>query len=144
MSLDWNVSKIADYESRCYIGEGEERRLSGLTETLIWASLSTGIGTLKESNYREAFARLAMIEKLNGAFRRTPQGQPVYLTLAEVRAHVGLYTNASFKDESRASWLKRIGENQLRDSLYDADRRERQAADFEKGVEQQAAERAAQ
>lgn len=135
MSLDWNVSKVRHSESVCFIGEGDDRRLRSLTESLIWASLATGIGTIKDSNVREVFARLSILEKLNGPFRRTVAGQPMFIDLADVQMHVGLYTNASFTDETRAAWIKRTIGAAMNDALWNEDRKARDAAERAKAAQ---------
>ena len=69
-------------------------RLSVTTNTLIWASLLVGLPEVSEANAERWFKRLATIEAHNGAYR-TRDGEDVFFTLDEVKAHVGLTTNVS-------------------------------------------------
>ena len=116
MALNWDTSKVENYEEVCWkiadfdhptsgISVGD-RILNPVTNALIWHSLNTGIGTITEENAAEVYARIHLVEKLHGESLWTADG-PKAISMEDVLQHVGLYTNASFKDESRASFLKR-------------------------------------
>lgn len=141
MSLNWNVSKVANSATLCFriaehddpsegISKGD-KLLRPATQALIFATMATGLGDITAKNYREFFARLHFVEKLNGAYRRqqTAPGvhAPVFFTLADVRAHIGLNTNV-FPAETRTKWQARMVENFTREALYKADQAERDAA----------------
>lgn len=110
MSLTWDASKVAESVRKGTRYDDQNEPYEGLslvTEALIFASLATGIGTITEANAPEVFARLSIIERSNGALRGNQDG-PVFFTAQEVIDHIGLKTNASYTDETRAKWLKRI------------------------------------
>jgi hypothetical protein len=136
MSLNWNVSGIENHDEICwftadadYPDHGMEKGkqyLAPLTNAFIWHSLNTGIGTITEANAAEVFARISFVESLYGAsLRKDGKDRPI--TIEDVQAHVGLYTNASFKDESRASFLKRHAASQLDQSKRSYERKIEQA-----------------
>jgi len=75
-------------------------RLSVTTNTLIWASLLVGLPEVSEANAERWFKRLATIEAHNGAYR-TRDGEDVFFTLEEVKAHVGLSTNVSRETDAK-------------------------------------------
>ena len=86
-----------------------------VTVALIWHTLGTGIGTITEANADEVYARIRLIESLHGASLRNAEGeQPI--TMEDVQRHIGLHTNASFTDESRAKFLKRQAASFLDDA----------------------------
>lgn len=124
MALTWSVEKVEDYETVCkivaaYDDPSRDVKVGDtiwnpVTEALIWASLSTGIGTITEANAAEVFGRIRLIEQLFGPLLIRaevdgvrPEGEKAFITVDEVRSHIGLSTNASFKDEIRSKWLKR-------------------------------------
>jgi hypothetical protein len=116
MSLNWNVTGIENHDEVCWFTADADypdhgmvkgkQYLAPLTNALIWHSLGTGIGTIKAENAAEVYARISFVEALHGPSLRK-DGEPRPITIEDVQAHVGLTTNASFKDESRASFLKR-------------------------------------
>lgn len=112
MALTWDLTDIENYEELLVPYEGEDAKegdktLDGITNTLIWLSISTGIGTITEKNWTEVYARVKFLERDGALMNRG--GEPVYFTTADVRRRIGLKTNASFKDETRAAFLKKFG-----------------------------------
>lgn len=117
MALTWDISKIADWEHVCQepaeadIPEHGIRAgdpvTGDLTMALVYLALSTGIGTITAENAAEVYARIALLEELHGVSLRV-NGIDRPITVADVLAHVGLATNVSYRDETRAAWLKRI------------------------------------
>lgn len=139
MSLNWNVSKVADSDTTCFYIAGADdpdrgishgdKVLSGLTETLIFATMAVGLGQITRANHREFYSRIATYERLNGEFRNRyngtgHEGMPV--TLPQVVAHIGLTTNVS--KESDTEWRKRIFTNAAREFLYVADAKAKREA----------------
>ena len=108
MALTWSTEKIVDKS----VLSPEVGADMGVTEVLIYGALMTGIGEITDANAAEVYARFSFYEQLNGAFLRTSvlgaHDRPRPITVADIVAHVGLTTNASYHDESRASWLKRV------------------------------------
>jgi len=125
VALTYELGKIADWESVCFIeavadnpGHGitkGDRIMNPVTETLIFASIAVGCRGISESNSETFFKRLAVYEKLFGAFMYRAQdhvGSPE-ITPEEVIAHIGLTTNVS--PETDSVWLKRIMGHALSD-----------------------------
>jgi hypothetical protein len=123
--LTWSVEDVKDFdEVTTWIPDHDDpngrykagdRLWHPVTETLVLLTLGTGIGRIKESNADEVYARIRLIETLHGAMLiravdengERPEGDAAFITKDEVLAHVGLSTNASYTDESRAKFLKR-------------------------------------
>jgi len=128
MALTWSVKDVKDWENVCNIiatvdwpADGTkkgDKLLNPVTSAMIWHSLNTGIGRITEDNAPEVFARIALVERLYGASLRK-DGKDCPITKEDVIAHIGLTTNASFKDESRASFLKRHATRKLDDSAIE-------------------------
>lgn len=78
----------------------------------MWLTLSTGINEITVDNADEFFARVNMLERVNGpqliraqgADGMRPKGSEAFITPEEVYAHIGLYSNASPK--TRQQFLK--------------------------------------
>jgi len=130
MSLNWNLSKITDCETKCFkistydnawqgIKKGD-RIIDPVTHTLIFATLATGLRGITKENAAKFWARISLYEKLYGAFLRdtNEKGEPVDepLTYQNVLDHIGLSTNVS--DETDAKWAKRIvTDNYIHDTI---------------------------
>ena len=121
MSLNWNVSNIADSEAVCFHHYTEDgnpaRRLSQSTELLIFTTMVVGFGRITENNYQEFYKRVALFERLRGAVRVKKGDSGKFVddpyTLEDIRQHIGLTTNVS--EEKPAAWRKRIIESWERD-----------------------------
>jgi hypothetical protein len=120
MSLNWNVSNIADSNAVCFRHFEEDgqplRELKQSTEQLIFLTMVVGMGRITESNHKEFFKRVALFERLHGVVRVKFDGgyraDDPY-TLEDIRQHIGLTTNVS--EEKPAAWRKRIIESWERD-----------------------------
>lgn len=130
MSLNWNLSKIKNSDELCWPADrkGSENEMNPITNALIWATMSVGIGQITEKNYIEFFGRCELISRLSGApLREFKDGKrhDVDFTLADIKAHIGLSTNVS--REASGPWGKRIVTEYL-------SRQERRASASEKEV----------
>jgi hypothetical protein len=67
------------------------------TESIIFYTMSCGIGRITEENAAEFYARMSLLEAMYGV----PETHR--LTAADVRQHIGLATNVS--DTTRHRWL---------------------------------------
>ena len=105
MSLNWNVSEVADYETVCFTGEGNNQQMRVSTDRLIWGTMSIGMNKITKENYREFAARMSLLN----AARGWPPNQSEVLD--SVKAHIGLWTNASSKSVSE------FGELLMREAL---------------------------
>jgi hypothetical protein len=89
MSLNWDLTRIADHESVCWVPEYEGstyRTLNDITEHLIWSTITVGMGEITDANWEEFFTRERMAWHVYGGIKVTP---------ADVRAHIGLRTNVT-------------------------------------------------
>ena len=98
MSLDYNLTGIEDYKSRCYIETDGGFLLTALTERLIFATMNVDMGKITEDNCEEFHRRY---ERLRASF-----GGMTKVTLDEVKSHVGLRTNVVTMGPSK--WNSRI------------------------------------
>lgn len=94
MGLHWDLSKVQDSEE---ITENEW----GITETIIWMTMSVGLQGITEENVDEFCARAAILQALHSPWL----SQGIYVTDEMIRRRVGLFTNVG--NEKRAAWLKR-------------------------------------
>src|SRR5262245_8466836 len=62
MPLTWDVTDVKDHDevtTLVVVEDGVEKRLwHPVTETLVWMSMSTGIGRITEANAAEVYARI--------------------------------------------------------------------------------------
>jgi len=118
MALTWSTEDVNDADTVCKITLTEDRPGEGLvagdtiwnpvTTALVWASIQTGIGRITEANAAEVYARINFIEELSGPFLVRGTGEPHNITPEEVHAHIGLWTNVTYKDEPRSKFFKRL------------------------------------
>jgi hypothetical protein len=128
MSLDYKLTGIEDYENRCW----QDDRLNPVTEVLVFMTMPVGINHITDKNVDTFYARLKLVEALNGSFLRRAEGEPHYLSMDEVRAHIGLWTNAPLMTD--AQFRKNQVDSFISDQRYnwhreqtrlDAERKER-------------------
>jgi len=116
VALTWDTADIQDNEAVCFMEapaddawhglKKGDRILNPVTNALIWHSLNTGIGTITREVAAEVWARIHLVETIYGASLMNSEGERP-ITKDDVLKHIGLKTNASFKPETRASFLKR-------------------------------------
>lgn len=108
MSLNFDLTKIKNGAEVCYEDDGEGNRVhTARTQAIIWMCLHIGIGEITERNAEEYWTRTYAWETALGASMRDGEGNPVPLTLPDVRAYVGLTTNV-FPKESEAAFAKKL------------------------------------
>jgi len=91
MSLDYNLSKIDNWESLC---KTEDGGLSSQTEGLIWATLVVDMGAITEKNWTKFANRIKAHESLYGGDKLIPRNENVSLDYI-VQRHIGLTTNVA-------------------------------------------------
>lgn len=138
MSLDWNVSKVANMESVCFLHDAEGKRtgINPITETLIFLTMIVDMGDFTTATEAQMFfARVNLYERLFGAMRYQAAEEgpdtPLFITYADVEAHRGLRTNVSKK--SQTVWLKRMWKNH-EDAIRGGIKCAAERAQAEKGV----------
>lgn len=98
MSLNFELTKIKDYKSVCWTGEGDNARINVVTEMIIFGTMFVGIREITEANAEVFTCRLADWWQSEGPIGEVGDGGKVtwrQVTLEEVKAHIGLKTNAS-------------------------------------------------
>lgn len=79
MSLNWNTSKVENWEEK-------QKTHWNTLEFLIWESMSTGMGCITESNVDEWYYRIQR-NKLEGGYKLSD------ITKEDIQMWVGLTTN---------------------------------------------------
>ena len=120
MSLNWDFTKCKDSEA---LGEAEEWPI---THALIWLTMGTGIGDISEKNAPEFYARIHLLEEIDGKWLRfathfdaenqADEWEDRPITPEDVQKRIGLSTNV-FPMETRAKWLSRVGKRKLDENV---------------------------
>ena len=93
MSLNFDVSKIANH-TVVTTSPFDEKKWHTVTEALVWASMAIELGEITEANVDKFYRRLALWQKAFGPWLRFNDAE-IYLTLEDVKLHIGLTTNVS-------------------------------------------------
>lgn len=107
MSLDWDVRNVKDFETVCFREATEEDKRYGrarsdgkatavVTEVLVFGTMAVDMGEITEANHEEFFRRLTLWHSWVGApvtSFETGEVEYLFITLDEVKAHIGLRTN---------------------------------------------------
>ena len=107
MSLDYRTANVKD-KANVYDKEGN---LTGLAQTIIFACMFVEIGEITEENAEEFFKRISIYELAFDALRQK-NGEPIFVTLKEVKAMIGLKTNIA--DKSFAQFKRGVGDAMMR------------------------------
>jgi hypothetical protein len=146
MALHWNIGDIANFKELCHINvrtndKGEEIcDIHPVTDALIWSCMSVGMGEITEQNYEEFYRRMVALAKIHGPMLRNKDGS-MAISLADVRAHIGLRCNVSFQHdlEFQMGLGRRVNDHagsalvKARDDLAVADAAEQVVEDASKG-----------
>jgi hypothetical protein len=91
MSLNWNISKIADHKSVCLRENenGDGSCLKELTNNLIWMTIAVDLGEITAKNVDEWKFRLNCIALVYDEKWQTE------ITREDIAQHIGLSTNVS-------------------------------------------------
>ena len=102
MSLNYNLSKIANFETACLTKPDAEgnRQLRSVTNHLIWATMIIDLGEIKATNIDEWMFRLQAIG------RAYQDDAHLKITRQMLEQHIGLSTNVANK--TRAAFLKHV------------------------------------
>ena len=107
--MQWELIKIEGFMDKCYRPAGEYEHsedgyvLRLTTERVIWACQAVDMSGIKPDNVDEFYTRYLMFSR---AIQRDSREQ--WLTLADIEAHVGIWTNVGTK--SWQKFEKKIGE----------------------------------
>ncbi len=118
MSLNYDLSKIADHKKLCFTKVKGGFKIHPLTEALIFFTMFADMGKVTEKNAREFATRLRAYELANGPMlvydksKKRKKGkqpeEPQYICEGAVREHIGLETNV-FPMASRIKFNKKLG-----------------------------------
>lgn len=110
MSLDFNFEDMIER-----LGREEFDRITDhpteagkwhpVTDQMIWACMSVGIGKITEATVEKFIERYAALQALNSGDMIGKDGR-FYITGADVRNHIGLRTNVS--DETDAAFAEKL------------------------------------
>lgn len=122
MPLNWNIEKVKDAKNLCFEEtEDGKKRMAIVTETLIFATQWVGIDKITERNYEEFYYRLFLADASWGGSIKTKDLSNITPSLNDVKAHIGLWTNAcSFP---RTEFLKRLRKRVLEKASTQPDHR---------------------
>jgi hypothetical protein len=118
--LEWNVSGCVAFAE---LLEGEE---AVITESLAMFSMIAGVAwSITEANAAEWFARVSFYETLFGPLRYRPSADGegfdyVPMTLDDVHARIGFWSNGMTKAETRKQWTARISDRFMNDAVSKA------------------------
>ena len=99
--MSWDITKVEDHENKCWIEtEDGEHRINPVTKQLIAGTRHIGIQSITEKNHEKVLLRYEMDRIVSGApliHRDGETGAWVDrpFTLEDIKAHIGLVTNAS-------------------------------------------------
>jgi hypothetical protein len=111
MALNWNLGKIKDWERVTKVDD----KLSPITHDIIWHCLFIGLGEITQTNWMEWWMRYKTLNAFDDVqteflrmaddveTKRTP------LQASDVRAHIGLTTNA-FPNMTKTQFYERLHE----------------------------------
>jgi predicted sugar kinase len=124
MPLNTDYRNIKNYKRKLYrtIKEGEfgykedevQYKIKPRIETIIFATMITGIPNITEKNYEQFYNRLHLVETIHGSFFfRTLRGKAVAdpIRKEEIEAMIGLKSNASTL--TLKQFLKRFDKDKL-------------------------------
>ena len=95
MSLDWTINKVRDWEEIAMNIEDEGDK----TYHMIWMTMVIQLGGITKDNWKDFYARCAMIDILDG--------NDIYLSPEDVHRRIGLNTNV-YPNEGRVKWTNRV------------------------------------
>lgn len=105
MALTWSVASVKNYEtlttSPATRGKPQkEQQWHPVTNQLIWYSMSCGFNEITEKNWEKVAERISIMEHIAGPALAAQDGD-IFITDVDVKAHIGLTTNATRMTEER-------------------------------------------
>lgn len=113
MSLDWNVSRIKDHETLCFIpdeDDPENKRMNPVTNALIWYTMILDLGEIVPKNVDEWFVRMWIHDQMFSPLMDNSR----QITYEDILQHVGLKTNVI--NRNRAQWFTRMKRSIISDA----------------------------
>jgi len=129
MSLNWSTEEVKffkDNPDKLWVTWQENGKevsdVNAETKSLIFGSISVGIGNITETNCSEWYARWKMYERFDDFFLYSKfdgvNTSRVYLSPEVITKHINLSTNVGY--ESSTNWIKRFVKRRPSLSLSDA------------------------
>jgi hypothetical protein len=103
MPLTWDMHSVKDVEN--LHSDDHEWAIS---ESLIWASIGVDLGSITEDNVDDWVFRLALIQKIDGAYMRL-NGKPLFLVREHVERRIGLRVNVV--NMTKTKWINKLLNN---------------------------------
>jgi hypothetical protein len=123
MSLDWDATRVENFEEKTNTDEGW-----AACQTIIFATISTNIGEITEENAREFLARYQLFLQLVGSTTELKE-EETELKEEDVRKFVGLRTNVvTLTRKQWLNWFKGVAERELQSLMYRYGREAEKAA----------------
>lgn len=101
MSLDFTFTQIEDYKNRCWVKEGDKRKVHPDADHLIWLTMTVGLNTVSDNNIDEWLKRIALLKVCRWSIYHDGDGNDLWPDRAMLERFVGLSTNAS-----RITWAQ--------------------------------------
>lgn len=121
MALHFGFSKVVDYQ-RVTTDPTNPERWHPVADALVWLSVSCGFNRIDENNVDKVTKRIVAFQVVCGNYLRRNVGedkpwQPIYITPADVRRFIGMWTNASTMTD--AQFTKKLGELAMDQAGYE-------------------------
>jgi hypothetical protein len=102
--------------------DGNVKVMNAVTNALIWMMMGLGVGgKITAQNVEEVVLQVAIEQRVFGPTLRQKRGdgewEPRYITPDEIRAHIGLRTNAFGKDNTKRAFKEKLWKNLRSGSL---------------------------
>lgn len=117
---DWTIEGVRDY-----LTLAEDARERGITESLAWAMLAIGMGSLTETTFSEVVSRVREYEQVNGFFWYAPVGDGS-LALSEIPTDAiyrRLGMRARVSPKNKQQFRAMIKRDRLQKELHEAEQR---------------------
>lgn len=92
----WRAPTIRDWESLLVNG-GTGREPNACTQALLNVLYMVGVTEITEENFRDVWLRITLLQAVAGGFVDAPDGSPVFLTLNDVKRHIGVEVEGDAK-----------------------------------------------
>lgn len=135
MSLNWDLTKVRDFESLWEEvdegpRQGKGQKLKPFAESVIWATIMTDLGEVTAKNVEEWDFRLRALEMIGSTNMIEWSDDKIRRECNPTREHIermiGLRVNVA--SVSRDAWLRGMFRRHLEGAVRDAQRRAREAA----------------
>ena len=104
MALSWDITKVEDYKDKCWVPLDDGGfQVHPTTDAIIWACMAVDMQRITVKNAEEFYTRYLMVSRASGRDERER-----WLTLADIEAHIGLWTNVSTR--TKGQFHKRVVE----------------------------------